>query len=609
MKTLLRSRLVFGTTLITLLGGVTYACKDFLETPAQGTLDQTTLLTKAGVEGSLIAAYRMLDCTSTVGAWGCAASNWVFGDITSDDAYKGSEATDQPGATQIELYNWSNGQAGDYLDQKWTTSYEGIVRANATLRLLDRVIAEKPGEITAADQDGIRGEAIFLRAHYHFEAWRMFGNIPYYFQDDADFRKPNNLGADSVAKLIIADLNTAITLLPAIARNQEAGRATQWTAKAYKGRLQMYTNQYAAALTTFNDVITNGPYDLETSFDHVWTGFQALKNGPETIFAFEASSNDGEPSGWNANWGETLNFPHGGSPFGCCGFHQPSQNLANAYAVDGTSGLPKPFTAPATFNNRDSTWVAAVTDTVDPRLDWTIGRDFVPYKDWGMHELSWIRAPGYGGRYSPKKNVQENASGSQSQVGWNAAQLNSVHIHLYRYADLLLMAAEAEVEVGSLANATALVNQVRTRAAQAAQGCGGASSVAAESVLVARYPLCSGDTRMAVPINDASIQWATYKVGLYPTFGSQAIGREAVRTERRLELAMEGQRFFDLKRWGQAYATTTVNTYLTEEATRRTYKAAQLPFAVRNMYFPIPPIQIDLSRVGGVDRLTQNPGW
>src|SRR5882672_2488372 len=230
MKTLLRSRLVFGTTLITLLGGITYACKDFLNTPSQGTLDQTTLLTLDGVEGSLIAAYRMLDCTSMVGAWGCAASNWVFGDVTSDDSYKGSEATDQPGATQIELYNWTTGQAGDYLDQKWTTSYEGIVRANSTLRLLDRVLAEKPGEISATFADGIRGEAIFLRAHYHFEAWRMFGNIPYYYQDDADYRKPNNLGADSVAKLIQADLNTAISLLGTSPRRSEVGRATKWTA-------------------------------------------------------------------------------------------------------------------------------------------------------------------------------------------------------------------------------------------------------------------------------------------------------------------------------------------------------------------------------------------
>jgi len=609
MKTLLRSRLVFGTTLITLLGGITYACKDFLDTPSQGTLDQTTLMTKVGVEGSLIAAYRMLDCTSTVGAWGCAASNWVFGDVTSDDSYKGSEASDQPGATQIELYNWAGSQAGDYLDQKWTTSYEGIVRANSTLRLLAAVRASKPGEISDADSMGIRGEALFLRAHYHFEAWRMFGNIPYYNETDTDYRKPNNLGADSVAKLILADLNTAIGLLPDAPRNNEAGRANVWTARAYKGRVLLYTNQYAAALAVFDSVITGGPYDLEASFDHVWTGFQDLKNGPETIFAFEASSNDGEPSGWNANWGETLNFPHSGSPFGCCGFHQPSQNLANAYAVDAVTGLPKAFLSPGTFNNRDSTWVAAVSDTVDPRLDWTIGRDYVPYKDWGLHTPLWIRQPLYGGRYSPKKNAQENNSGSQSQVGWNAAQLNSVHVHLFRYADLLLMAAEAEVEVGSLAQATAYVNQIRTRAAQTAQGCGGASTPGAESTLVARYPLCAGDARMAVPINDSTIQWATYKVGLYPTFGTQAIGREAVRLERRLELGMEGQRFFDLRRYGQAYATTTINTYLTEEATRRSYKAAQSPFAVRNMYFPIPPIQIDLSRVGGVDRLTQNPGW
>ncbi len=147
MKTLLRSRLVLGTACFALLGVITYACKNFLDTPAQGTLDQTALLTHAGVEGSLIATYRMLDCSEDVGSWGCAASNWTFGDITSDDAYKGSEATDQPGATQIELYNWTTGQAPDYLDQKWSTVYEGVVRANSTLRLLEQVRTAKPGEI------------------------------------------------------------------------------------------------------------------------------------------------------------------------------------------------------------------------------------------------------------------------------------------------------------------------------------------------------------------------------------------------------------------------------------------------------------------------------
>lgn len=605
MSTLLKSRLILGTTCLILLGAVTYACKDFLNTPAQGTLDQNALLTKAGVEGTLVATYRVLDCTPLVGSWGCAASNWPFGDITSDDAYKGSEASDQPQATQVELYAWNTDQAGEYIQQKWQSMYEGVVRANSTIRLVDQILLQKPGELTAADADGIKGEALFLRAHYHFEAWRMWGKIPYYYESDTDFRKPNNLNPDSVAKLVIADLDAAIALLPDAPRNGEAGRATAWTAKAYKGRVQVYTGQYAAAITTLNDVINNGPYDLETSFDHVWTGFQALKNGPETIFAFEASSNDGEPSGWNANWGETLNFPHSGSPFGCCGFHQPSQNLANFFAVDAVSGLPKAYTDPLNWNARDATWVASVADTVDPRLDWTIGRDNVPYKDWGLHQPTWIRAPGYGGPYSPKKNVQEAASNSQSQVGWNAIQLNSVHYHLFRYADLLLLKAEAEVEAGTIANAQAIVNQIRARAAQTAQGCG-----SADSALVATYPGCAGDTRLAVPINDASIAWATYSVGQYVTpWPDQATARTLVRLERRLELGMEGQRFFDLRRYGEATATSVINTYLTEEKTRRSYKTAQLPFATRHMYYPIPQIEIDLARVGGVDRLVQNPGW
>jgi len=605
-KILSQYRLLVGATSLVLALGVTYACADFLDTPPQGTLDETALVTKGGTEGALIAAYRMLDCTNSVGSWGCAASNWAFGSITSDDAYKGSEATDQPGATQIELYDWQAGQAQDYLDQKWATMYEGVVRSNATLRLLDRVLVEKPGEIAPADEDGIRGEATFLRAHYHFEAWRMWGKIPYYYETDTDYRKPNSLTPDSVGRLIIADLDAAIALLPATARNGEKGRVTSWTAKAYKGRLQVYIGQYAAALVTLGDVITNGPYDLETSYDHVWTGFQSLANGPETILAYQASTNDGEPNGQNGNWGETLNFPHGGSPFGCCGFHQPSQNLVNFYAADAVTGLPKVFVDSTTWNVRDSTWVASATDTLDPRVDWTVGRDGVPYKDWGLHNASWIRAPSYGGRYSPKKNAHERASGSQSQVGWNAAQLNSVHIHVFRYADVLLLMAEAEVEAGAIANAQALVNQVRARAAQTAQGCGDGANTA----LVTRYPACAGDNRLAVPLNDASIGWATYRVAQYTVpWATQAIARNAVRIERRLEFGMEGQRFFDLRRWGFAVAQGTISTYLTEELTRRSYKSAQVAFATRNMYFPIPQVEIDLSRVGGVDRLVQNTGW
>src|SRR3989440_443438 len=530
---------------------------------SQGTLNENALATKAGVEGSLIAAYRSLDCNNaTNGNWGCAASNWPFGSITSDDAYKGSEASDQPQATKLELYVWSSDQAQDYLDRKWASMYEGVRRANATIQFLEKVSRLKPIEISRADSMGIRGEALFLRAHYHFEAWRMWGNIPYYFDTDTTpvvqggFRKANNLGADSVPKLIIADLNAAIALLPDKPRNGQAGRVTSWGARAYKGRVLVYMHQYAAAVATLDSVVTSNAFGLETSFDHVWTGFHGFANGKETILAYESSVNDGEPNGNNANYGERLNFPHSGSPFKCCGFHQPSQNLANFFAVDGATGLPKAFTSPATWNNRDSVWVASPTDTVDPRLDWTIGRNWVPYKDWGLHDT------------------------------------------------------EAKVETNDLAGAQAIVNQIRARAAVAAQGCGAGSSNAA---LVAKYPVCTNDDRIAVPLTDPSIRWATYKVSPYTTpWPDQPTARNAVRIERRLELAMEGQRLFDLRRYGGPYAQQVMTAYLTAEMTpaRRAYKGAQVPYATPlNDYYPIPQVEIDLSTVAGVKRLAQNPGW
>jgi hypothetical protein len=203
MKTLLRSRLVLTATTLALIGAITYACKDFLDTEAQGTLDQNALANRDGVEGSLIAAYRMLDCNNaTSDNWGCAASNWAFSSITSDDAYKGSEDFDQPQATELELYNWASDQAMDYLNVKWQVAYEGVVRQR------DAAAARAGGCPDAGRAHGggrlvDRGEALFLRAHYHFEAWRVWGNIPYYKEDDTDFRKPNDLGVAAVGDLIV----------------------------------------------------------------------------------------------------------------------------------------------------------------------------------------------------------------------------------------------------------------------------------------------------------------------------------------------------------------------------------------------------------------------
>jgi len=616
------NRLLYAMASVIAAAGITYACKGFLDTPAQGTVDEQTLATRTGVEGTLVAAYRSLDCSSSsAGSWGCAASNWVWGSVTSDDSYKGSNLGDQQPINDIEEFYWSLGTADDYLNQKWSQAYEGVSRANATLRLLEKVRAQSPLEIDSLNAAGIRGEALFLRAHYHFEAYRMWGKVPYYFENDADFRKPNDLTPDSVAGLVLADLDTAIKYLPVSPRGGDKGRATKWAAKAYKGRVQVYRGDFAGAITTLTEVRNTGPYALETSFDHVWTGRPAYRNGPETILVFEASARDGEPGGWNSNWGERLNFPHSGSHFGCCGFHQPSFNLVNFYQVDA-SGLPLALAGSA-WNSPvpDSNFAGGILRPVDPRIDWTVGRDKVPYKDWGLHNRGWIRDASYSGPYSPKKNMHEaeDTATAENNVGWQATQTNNVPMHIFRYADMLLLLAEAEVEAGGaagLVTAHDIVNEIRARAGQTAQGCG-----TADTALTNVYPGCT-DTLpspspwagMAVPMDAASptldtltTPWARYRIGLYPAFASQAAARQAVRYERRLELAMEGQRFFDLRRWGDA--DTVIANYVNSEKVRIPYLAQAAAYGPRNRYYPIPTVQIELSKVGTALRLVQNPGW
>ena len=630
MNTLLRSRLVIAAVVLATLGAITIACKDFLNQPAQGTVEIASLETKAGVEGTLVAAYRSLDCSSSSGAWGCAASNWVWGSVTSGDAYKGSNLGDQQPINDVESFYWSVGSADGYLNQKWSQVYEGVARANAALRLLKIVQAKLPNEINASDAASIRGEALFLRAHYHFEAYRMWGHIPYYFETDTTpvvqggFRKPNNLTLPAIVNQIIADLDTAIALLPPAARGGDLGRATKKAAQAYKGRVQAYGAAltpalWDSALVTLRALravegTANG-FALENTFDEVWTARKVFRNGPETILAYQASVKDGEPNGANSNFGERLNFPHEGSHFGCCGFHQPSYNLVNFFQVDAV-GLPIAIASGA-WNNPtpDTNFAAGNFRAIDPRLDWTVGRDNVPYKDWTTHNRSWIRDASYSGPYSPKKHVHERSSDGENNVGWQATQTNDVPMHIYRYADALLLLAEAEVEVGSLANALAIVNQIRARAGKTAQGCG---IPGADTIVTNRYPTCLTDSTiraMAVRLDSVGptldtlrTPWALYRIGLYPSFPSQAYAREAVHIERRLELAMEGQRFFDMRRWGGA--DTVVTNYRTKETTRIPYIAAAATFTLpKYLYYPIPSTQIDLSELGGTPQLCQNVGW
>jgi hypothetical protein len=394
----------------------------------------------------------------------------------------------------------------------------------------------------------------------------MWKNVPYYGEEDLDFRKANDV---DIMPNIIADFQAAISSLPTT--QSQVGRATRGAAQAYLGKALLYSGDFAGAKTQFDAVVNSGLYALEPCFKDIFS--TAGENGSEHIFSIQASVNDGTSEGQNGNFGDRLNFPHGGSPFGCCGFHQPSQNLVNAHRVDA-NGLP----LLTTFNNAD----VSDTDAVDPRLDITVGRDGIPYFSWGLHEPSWIRARSFSGPYSPKKFAYE--PGQESSVGWVNTQLTPVNVPIIRYADVLLMLAEAEVETGGLERARALVNQVRTRAANCGQ-------------------LPDGSLG---PIDQGA---ANYQIGNYTAPWTDAnTARAAVRMERRIELALEGHRFFDLRRWG--IAEQVMNKYLDEEAPKRpAYLTNAGRYAARHNLYPLPTVQIELSRVDGEPRLKQNTGW
>src|SRR5258705_3558336 len=230
-----RQPMLLGTALMFLAAGTLFGCKDSFLTDAaaaQGVLDSNVLSNKAGVEGNLIAAYRALDWTTSLnGSQAAAASDWIWGSVTSDDAYKGSEPSDFNAINDVEGYHWSTGLSDGILNDKWRMVYEGVSRANATLNLMAQVVKDKPSEISAADQKGITGEANFLRAHFMFEAYKIFGNVPYLRETDTDLRKAS-IPKAQVGAEILKDLQAAIDNLDATPRNGQVGPATKWTATA-----------------------------------------------------------------------------------------------------------------------------------------------------------------------------------------------------------------------------------------------------------------------------------------------------------------------------------------------------------------------------------------
>ena len=557
---------VFKLTALCGLAVLLWTCseEEFLDTPPQGVLAASNLANREGIDAALISAYSRLDGWAadwgTNGWSGMAANNWVFGSITTDDAHKGSEPSDNAPLQEIELYQW-NPSIPD-IQARFLVMYDGIRRANETLTLL-----QSNEDIGDDDRNRLRGEAVFLRAYYHADAYKHWGMVPYFDEASEDFNIPND---QDISPQIVADFELAASLLPE--SQADAGRATRGAAFAMLGRHHMIDGNMVAAKSALDQV---SGYELQDCYHDIFT--PDGENGSGVIFSAQASANDGDPGGDNANFSQRLANPHGGSPIGCCGFHQPTQNLVNAYRVDG-DGLP--------LRSNASNDNPGAGDPIDPRLDWVAGRDGIPYLDWGVHEASWIRDRGYSSEYSPKKFIQ--ASDQSSNVGWVANQLSPINAPLIRLADVMLMLAEIDVENGNLNDAREKVNAIRERAGNCAQGDGAAG----------------------VPLDDASTDHANYQIGTYDDeWTNQGTAREAVRLERRLELAFEGHRMFDLRRYGQDYFINTMETYFAVEEDRRPFLQSRNPVQARHMLYPLPTLAIQLSEEAGAPVLRQNSGY
>lgn len=570
------------------------ACsKSFLDKPPIGTLSPAVLASEAGVQGLLIGAYSLVDGEGTPNdGFATGASNWMFGGIASDDAYKGSDPSDV--ADGIGIENWSITPVNGTVDSKWKVMYSGVQRCNDVLRTL--AITKGLPDVMVKT---ITGEAKFLRSYYNLELKKVFKNV--IFADESVV--VGNLDVSNSTDIwpkIEADLTEAVAKLPE--GQPQVGRANVWAAKALLAKVYMFQNKFAAAYTLLKDVDANGKTTGGTKYAlkaHFYSNFNpAEKNNSEQIFAAQTSVKDGSSVAWggspNGNYGDILNFPYNGGPGGCCGFYNPSQDLANAYKTDA-SGLPLLDTW---YNGA---WVSdqaapAYTGTLDPRIDLTMGRKGIPYLDWGPHRGDdWIRNPGADGHFSPKKNVfavsQRDAFTDAGSSYWAPTQLTANNVNIIRFSDVLLWAAESAAEAGDLTAAVGYVNRIRARAADTT---GWVYKNSDYDAATATYK---------IQANKAD----NYKVALYPSFPSKDYAVKAIRFERRLELAMEGNRFFDLVRYG--VADVVLNAYNTREKEARKYRINSVFTKGKNEYFPIPQGEIDNLNADGKIRLVQNPGY
>lgn len=550
---------------------LTASCTDFLDNDPRGVLDEEQLVTPENVEGFITAAYSALGNDH----YDTPFSLWPYGNVRSDDAYKGGSGTND--IQDFHFFEISSNIRPDFgeLDALWYQHYVGISRCNKALRALEQLDeADYP-----LKQQRI-GEMKFVRGHFYFMLKILYRNIPYITEDIPveSYGQISNtaLNNEELWEAIAQNFEDAAGLLP---DNQtQAGRADKAAAYAYLAKVrlyQAYTQDDNYNVTGINQEHMQqvleatghviGTASLEPDFANNFLPGEH-ENGPESVFSIQFSEDDGTLYG-RLNYGDVLSLPQG---LGCCDFHKPSQNLVNAYKT-AANGIPM-FD---TYNDADLDYNALNDYTVDPRLYHTVALPGLPWKydPEYIYVEAWNRSPStYGYTASLKENVPVGCNCTVNIDPFYGNAKNRIQI---RYADVLLMRAEALIETGQQDQALELINEVRNRAANS-------------TGLISGY---ATNTNISPYINGQNCTW------------TQDFARQALRWERRLEFAMEGSRFFDLVRWG--VADEVMNAYYAEEKTKRAYYNEAYFDRNKEEYCPIPLAQINFSQ--GIYH--QNPGY
>ncbi|MEN9907629.1 MAG: hypothetical protein RLZZ540_770 [Bacteroidota bacterium] len=559
---------------------------DFLDYEPTGVLKPDQVATLANADALVTAAYAAIGNDEMIGP---ITNQWVYGSVRSDDAYKGGGGrSDVDVIDTYEQYNTTIADYGDWmLPRTWTNHYKAISRANFALSVINAIPdADYPLKKTR------QAELRFLRAHSYFMLKLLFNKVPFITEDltkEQILKTSNDLSSDALWNKIAEDFIFAHDNLPP--SQDLVGRADKNAASAYLAKLRLYqayeqnadhqvTGINAARLQEVINYANEVTGSLEPDF-----GFNFLDghdNGPESIWAVQFSINDGTNTG-RVSFVTGLNSPHGTPLYGCCGFHLASQNMVNAFKTDPVTGLPllDTFNTSDIYTTVDGSGKSALTAgvTLDPRIDHTVGIPGRPFKYKNtlktagdmVYNFSWARDPGVYGFFG---NMKEQQSPDCSCYVKNGPFVGtSKNVDFIRYADVLLFKAEALIQLNRQDEALPIINQIRARAA---------ASTA--------MPLAAGASNV-------------YKIGQYLSFPSKAYALKALKFERRLEFGMEGPRFFDLVRWGEA--EPVLNAYLAVEKVKRGFLSSAHFTAGRDEYYPIPQREIDFT--GGL--YTQNPKY